>query len=253
MLDAVSAKCTSRHILGRIDVGIVVHSNGSSSKDNIIRSLEIVIKSLTTSFKHAQDMHSAFTGVLLAGWQAYFPPCILNELIKHMNFLGLDVYLEISPPTFLSEFECRNINMEVVKGMVCRNGAILPDGNRRNFFQMADMRSALRALAAPSTGSTVMMWDTVDDEVELEHAVVKRSFNWCRFSNALSWIGPRNALTDAELAVTKSVIGEPLGAMMWLKGDNIMKVHDVWKSNDKVSSWCFFLFGLRLPLKIISH
>lgn len=181
-------------------------------------------------------MQSPFTGVLMANWQTHFPPVIFNELIKYMEGLGLAVYLEISPPAFLAQRECRGINMENVRGIICRNGTILPNGKRRNFFQMADMRPALRALAAQSwtNGSVVMMWDTVDDDVDLEHAVVKRSFTWCKFSSAISYIGPRAALTDAEIAATKVVSEEPLGALMWLKGDDAMRSQELWRSNDNV-------------------
>jgi hypothetical protein len=153
-----------------------------------------------------------------------------------MDSLGFAVYLELSPPTFLTEEECRSINLELTRGIICRNGTILPDGGRRNYFQMADLRRAQRALAAqPSpSGSTVMMWETVDDDVEVSHAVVKRSFNWCRFNSAISWIGPKAALTNAELAAMKTVVGEPLGALMWLKDEQVLKSHDAWRLNDKV-------------------
>jgi hypothetical protein len=234
----IKSLCTSKHILGRLDVEALIASDknaGDTSK--MIQSLDTIVRALLHSFKRPQDMHSPFTGVLLANWEAHFPPVVFNALIKYIGSIGLDSYLEISPPNYLSEEESRAIDMEPVRGIVCRNGSIFPNGERRNYFQMAEMRHSLRALAAKSAmiSSTVMMWDTVDDNVKLEHAVVKRSFTWCNFVNALSWIGPERALTNADVAVTRTVNGEPLGAMMWLKEDAIMKLHETWRTNDRVS------------------
>lgn len=236
ILDAISSHCTSTHILGRVDVSSLVEANRSSGNNEVIRSLEIVSQTLITSFKRRHETQSPFTGVLLANWQPYFQPIICNELITYMHSLGLAVYLELSPPAFLTEEECSGIKLELIRGIVCRNGTILPNGDRRNYFQMADLRRAQRALATqPSPGgSSLVVWETVDDGVELSHAVVKRSFNWCRFNNVISWIGPKAALTDAEIAATDVVVGEPLGALMWLKDEQVLKSHDAWRLNDKV-------------------
>jgi hypothetical protein len=237
VLDALSCQRTSTHILGRLDVRTLVKSDCSSDNDEVIRSLGIVAQTLVTFFKRQQDMQSPFTGVLLADCQAHFQPVVLNELVTYMNGLGLDVWLEMSPPTFLTERQCRDINMKHIRGIVCRNGAILPDGDRRNYFQMAEMRTALRVVAAQRAMgvSTTVMWETVDDEVELAHDVIQRTFKWCNYISAICWIGPRAALTDAEIAAAKTVANVPLGALMWLKGDEVMRAHDVWRSNDKAS------------------
>jgi hypothetical protein len=229
---------TSKHVLGRMDVGLLaMPSKSAAGSAEIIHTLSIVARAVVQSFRRAQDMHSPFTGVLLANWEAYFAPVVCNEFVRYLNTIGFDVYLEVSPPNYLSERVSRAIEMEPIRGIICRNGSIFPNGERRNYFQMAEMRHSLRALAAKSAmvQSTVMMWETIDDDVKLEHAVVKRSFTWCNFSNALSWIGPRSALTDADVAVTMTVIGEPLGAMMWLKEDATIKSHEIWRTNDRVS------------------
>ena len=110
---------------------------------------------------------------------------------------------------------------------------------------MTEMRTAMRVVAAqkPIGGSTIAMWETVDDEVELAHDVIQRSFKWCNYNSAMCWIGPRAALTDAEIASARTVANEPLGALMWLKGDEVIKAHDIWRLNDKVRS-----FGWRFAL-----
>jgi hypothetical protein len=104
--------------------------------------------------------------------------------------LGLDLWLEMGPPGYLTKRQCRDINMEYIRGIVCRNGTIRPDGDRQNFFQMNDMRTEMRAIASQRVahGPPLMMWETVDDGIEVPYAVVQRSFNWCRFNSATVWI-----------------------------------------------------------------
>jgi hypothetical protein len=242
--------CTSKHVLGRVDIGLLaMPSKSAAGSAEITRTLSIVAQAVVQSFRRVQDMHSPFTGILLAKWEAHFPPPVCNELVRYLNAIGFDVYLEVSPPNYLSERVSQAIEMEPIRGVICRNGSIFPNGERRNYFQMAEMRHSLRALAAKSAmiHSTVMMWETIDDHVKLEHAVVKRSFTWCNFSSALSWVGPRRALTDADVAVAMTVTGEPLGAMMWLKENATKKVHEIWRTNDQVSYLTFQYSGGPLP------
>jgi hypothetical protein len=201
----------------------------------MVKSFGVLLQTLATRFQRPYDTQSPFTAVLLADWSAHFPPVIFNELVTYVANLGFDVYLEIAGPAFLTEDECRMIDFSVLKGIVCRNGSILPDGQQRNYFQMLDMRRALRALKVQTvtSGSTVMFWETIDDDAKLKHSVIKRSFTWCKFNSVISWIGPKSALTDAKSAKTKTVSTEPLGAMMWLKED--VKMQDTWRLNEKVS------------------
>ena len=237
VLDALSTcQPTSSHVLGRLDVRTLTESDSSSNSDDVIRLLGVVAQTLSKYFKNQHSLQSPFTGVLLAGFQTHFQPAVLNEMAKYINGLGLDLWLEMSPPAYLTERECREINMKMIRGLVCRNGTIRPDGDRQNYFQMTEMRTAMRAVAAQRVrhGPPIMMWETVDDGVELQYAVVQRSFDWCRYNSALCWIGPTAALTDAEAAPAQTVANKPLGALMWLKGDDIMKAHNVWRSNNQV-------------------
>jgi hypothetical protein len=216
---------------------MVVPSHGGSGNTKIISSLSIVAQVLAIHFRHPQNNQLQFRGVLLANWSSNFPPIVFNELIKYINNnLSLNVYLEIAPPTFLTEGQCREIDLSLIQGIAFRNGTILEHGAQRNYFQMEDMRRALRAVKVQTvmSGATVMMWETVEDDVVLEHAVIKRSFIWSNFNSVMTWIGPKGALTDAQIATTKVVTEEPLGALMWLKGDEVMKSHDWWRTNKKV-------------------
>ncbi|KAK4984016.1 hypothetical protein LTR50_006855 [Elasticomyces elasticus] len=244
VLDAVTSHSTSTQILGRLDVGSIVEAEAGpgdvdAKTDEIDtgKALEVLARSMATQWKRPSERWSPCTGVLLANWHRHFPPVVCNELIKHLAGLNLSVYLEISPPTYLSPAECADIDMELLAGILCRNGTILSNGDRRNYFQMADMRRAQRALAkhASMRASTFMMWETLDDAVVLSHAVAKRSANWCRFNSASSWIGPESALFDAEVAAAKTSPGEPLGALMWLKSNEIMAAHDIWRRNDAIA------------------
>lgn len=228
---AAASKCTASHILGRLDVENLVHDQGATGNKGMVKTFHTVCQTLVASFQL-----SSFTAVLLVNWSSQFPPVVFNELIRYANTLGLDVYLEIAAPTFLTEEKCREIDLSVIKGIVCRNGSILPDGSHRNYFQMIEMRRALRALKVQTRmgASNIMFWETIDDDVELKHCVIKRSFIWCKFNSVIAWIGPRAALMDEKIAMRKTVQGEPLGAMMWLKSDNVVKVQDLWRNNNKV-------------------
>jgi hypothetical protein len=238
VLDALSTcQPTSTHILGRLDVKTLVKSDKSTNSDEVIQCLYLLTQTLTTYFKTPEGEQSPFTGVLLADCQTHFQPAVLNGVAKYINGLGLDLWLEMGPPAYLTERQCRDINMEYIRGIICRNGTIRPDGDRQNFFQMNDMRTAMRAVAAQRVthGPPLMMWETVDDGIEVPYAVVQRSFNWCRFNSATVWIGPESALTDADVAAAQTVTEQPLGALMWLKNDDNMKAHDAWRTNDQVS------------------
>lgn len=236
VLEAISSNPTTKEIIGRLDVGMLVDVNGCLEPQKLVCALKAFNDLLVSSFKRPHDVRTPFTGALLANCHQHFPPIIFNELVRYIRSLGLDVYLEISPPMFMGVRECRETNFSLFKGIVCRNGTILPNGQGRNYFQMADMRLPLRALAAQTTGATVMMWEAVEDHVAIDHAVVTRSFNWCRFSSALSWVGHNIATMDADVAESRSVVGEPLGAMMWLKSEKTMEVQKTWTTNNRVST-----------------
>lgn len=233
---------SSTHIIGRLGISTLAKSDGSSSHDDVIRAIDIIAQTLATRFMTPQDMASSsssaspFTGVLLAGFEAHFQPPVLNEIARYIRSLGLDLWLEMGPPAYPTERECRDINMELVRGVVCRNSTIRPDGDIQDYFQMTSVRTAMRAIAAQRIphGPPLMIWETVDDDVELQYAVVQRSFNWCRYNSALCWIGSAAALTDAAVSAAASASEKPLGALMWLKNEDNMRAHDSWRSNNQV-------------------
>ncbi|OJJ07409.1 hypothetical protein ASPVEDRAFT_46734 [Aspergillus versicolor CBS 583.65] len=237
VLDSLAGVTAPTHTLARLDVASHIQIGQNSRHDEAICALSGLTSALTTRLRRPQDAHSLFNGVLLSEFDRYFQPVVMNEVVKFINGLGLDVWLEVSPPDYLPERTCREIDMERVRGVVYRNGTILANGDRRNYFDMEKMRTVMRVVAAqkPIGESTLAMWETVDDGVELQHNVLHRSYKWCNYNSAMSWIGSESALTDAAIAARKTVVHEPIGALMWMKDENTLAAHDVWRQNEDIS------------------
>ncbi|KAE8341479.1 hypothetical protein BDV24DRAFT_163318 [Aspergillus arachidicola] len=236
VLSALSAQRTASYTLGRLDVRVLANSERASDNDEVIQALEVVSQTLRTHFKQSQDAQSPFNGVLLADFLAHFQPVVLNALVKYINQLGIDVWLELSPPAYMTEQQCRDIDMLPIRGFIYRNATISPDGSSRNYFQMTEMRTVMRAIASQKSmgGTTIAMWETIDNGVELSHDVIHRSFKWCNYRSARCWIAPRAALCDATVATARTITEEPLGALMWMKGNEVTEAHNIWRSNSKV-------------------
>ena len=242
VLDAAS-QSTSSQVLARLDADALLASSDFANQKDDIRSFSVVAQALTSHLKFHDERWSPFTGVLLANWQTRVKPIVFNQLLGYLHGCNLDVYLEVSPPAFLSASECSEIDMQPLRGIICRNGTISTDGDRCNYYQMEGMRRVQRALGkhASMGGHTFLMWETIDDAAELTHAVVKRSYNWCRFNSTISWIGPSAALTNADVAASQTVPGEPLGSLMWLKSNEMIAAQEIWRKNDEVcvaAGWC---------------
>lgn len=233
---AAAAAATSTQIIGRLDFARLESVLRPGARSKPADLLKDVHNMLCSEIKGSGDLYLPFTGVLLAEWRDCFTTEICCELVKHFRLLGLDVYLEAAGPEFLTEKECKYLGLELVQGIICRNGTILRNGDRSNYYQMANMRRTQRALAKHmSLGGVIFaMWETIDDGVHLPHAIAKRSSNWCRFNTAPSWVGPESALYDPEVAAQRSLAGEPVGALMWLKSNESMAVHDTWRQNGRI-------------------
>jgi hypothetical protein len=231
VIDALTSEhSASAHVIGRVDVQSLAKSDAASNGDEVIRTLDVLAKHIVNHFR------SPFTGVLLANFQCHFQPAVLNETAKFLRGLGLDVWLELSAPDYLTERQACDINAKLIRGIIYRNGTIRPDGDRQNYFQMGRMRTAMRAIARQRVthGPPQMMWETINDDADIQYAVVQRSYSWCRYNSCLLWIGHAAALTDAEAAATMAVAQQPLGALVWLKDDDILKAHDTWRKNEQV-------------------
>jgi hypothetical protein len=229
-----SCAYASPNILGRLDVHSLMESERGSNAEQIIRSIRILNETISTFFLHNGE--SPFTAVLLAKFADHFSPPVLNELVGYINALGYEVWLELSHPDYLPDIQCREINMKAIGGVVYRNGTIRTDGSQQDFHQMTAMRTVMRAIAAQRVahGPPMVLWETVDDDYEHQYAVTQRSFNWCRYNSSLCWIGSASALCNAEAAAVRTVSEKPLGALMWMKNDNNMNAHNIWRNNDQV-------------------
>ncbi|KAL3443104.1 hypothetical protein BJX65DRAFT_312121 [Aspergillus insuetus] len=236
VLDALSGGTSASNVLARLDVRKLIESDTSTDNNEVDHVIRGLTATLVNRLRRPGDTQSLFNAVLLADCHDTFQPVILNELVKFINGLGLGVWLEFAPPDYLPEKTCREIDMARIRGVVYRNGTILPNGDRRNYFQMEKMRTVMRVVAAqkPIGDSTLAMWDTVDDDVELSHDVLHRSYKWCNYNSAMSWIGTLSSLTDATIASGKTVIHEPIGALMWMKNEQTLAAHDFWRQNGKI-------------------
>ncbi|KAI6711821.1 glycosyl transferase: group 1 family protein [Diplocarpon mali] len=237
VLHALSTcQSSSAHVLGRLDLQQLAKSETSSSSEEVNQLLSTLAEYVRAHFR-SQTQMMPFTGVLLAGFRSHLQPVVLNATAKYIGSLGLDLWLEIeaSPLECLTQRECRDIKMNMVRGVVYRNGTIRPDGDRQNYFHMTEMRTAMRAIAAQQSRTLTMMWETIDDGVKAQYAIVQRSFQWCQFNSALCWIGSAASLDDADVATEYTVSQKPLGGLMWLKDEDNMKAHDLWRANDQIS------------------
>ncbi|KAK2612538.1 hypothetical protein QQS21_001476 [Conoideocrella luteorostrata] len=233
-----TCQSTSRHVLGRIDVQALSGVATGKNTDDVIKNLTVLTQTLNSHLRCREQESSAYSGVLLAGFREHFRPAVMNELARCIKHIGLDLWLELSYPTYLTENEARAIDMKYVRGIVYRNGTIRQDGDRQNYFQMEAMRTVMRDVARQRVahGPALIMWETIDDEEEMQFAVVMRTYNWCAYNSALCWIGHLDALIDAEAASTRSTRTKPLGALMWMKNENNMRAHDVWRTNNEIST-----------------
>jgi glycosyltransferase involved in cell wall biosynthesis len=232
-LEAADALASS-HILGRLDVVRLTRSDGSKSTKEVIGAVDAVSHVLRNVFHHQS---ARFTGVLLADFTSHFQPLVLNRLVNYIRSLGLDVWLELSYPNYLTLTECIQIDFHRVRGVVYRNATIRTDGLQQNVHQMEALRTAQRGIAKQKVPQSLpmMLWETVDHGAALDYAICQRTFAWCRYNSAIPWIAPSSALYDVDVALEQAVTSAPLGALMWLKDENNMKAHDFWRLNNDIS------------------
>jgi hypothetical protein len=229
VLEALSSSSKiPTYVIGRIDVAAL--TVGVAETDCLAK-IKIITETILQM--RSSDDPSPFNGVLIANWDNTLTPGICNEIIGFLHGLNLHVYNEISEPGFMDELNSA-LKIELLSGVVFVNGAIMPNGERRDYFNMLSMKSALEIVTAQSCLRSefgVLMCEIVSDDSPPTNAVVKRSFKWCSFYGAVMWIGTQRALKDASMNV---FVREPDGAFEWLKRDAVMEVHEIWKSNSKV-------------------
>jgi hypothetical protein len=219
---------SSTYIIGRIDIGLL--TTGLAETDRVAK-VKIITDTILNSMG-PQNNSTPFNGVLLANWDTSLTPGICNEIIGFLHSLNLNVYNEIISPRFMDSINSA-LKTELLAGVVFINGAIIPNGERRDYFNMLSMKNALEIVTAQSClrEFAVLMCEIYDTRPA--NAVVKRSFKWSSFYGAVSWIGSRDALKDAEM---NTFVQQPDGAFEGLKREDVIDIHEIWRNNSKVHS-----------------
>ncbi|POS88089.1 hypothetical protein EPUL_000337 [Erysiphe pulchra] len=229
VLEAISSGfyAVSPQILARLDLRLTTNQ---STLMQVVTVTEWIIKNISVLDKSA-NYQMCFTGVCICNWVNSCSTSFLKEFIYFLSTLGFLVYLEIADPKFLCEPEL--IELQEVNGLIIRNGTILRNGEERNAFQMEKLRSTIKGFTSEAClrSFVVLLWETMDDGAQPSNAVIKRSYQWSRFYNAVPWIGTRSALKTAGLSFTQK---EPLGAFEWLKRIQVMEIHKKWSSNQSI-------------------
>lgn len=219
------------HIIARLDFLQVLSFSAIDDEVDMLRAVYHVSKVIQQTLRQP-DQRRYFTGVLLAGWRERLSTPLLEGLSKLFSAHGLDVFLEIGPPSFLDEL--KNFSLKQFAGVVVRNGTILQNGERRDFFDMDKMKGTTKAFVSESCMRpfTVMMWDTVETGADLSHAVTRRAHMWCSYHGAMFFVTRKAALTDMSLVEPSE---EPLAAFQWLKNRKVMAVHEKFRTTRIVS------------------
>ncbi|KAF2017560.1 glycosyltransferase family 4 protein [Aaosphaeria arxii CBS 175.79] len=232
------------HLIARLDLLRVLNFRAGQCEVDMLPAVYLVSE-VVRKFLRRDDQRRYFTGVLVAGWCERLSVPLLNGLAKLLAAHGLDVFLEIGPPDFLNKVE--KLNLKLFAGIVVRNGTILPNGERRDFFAMDSMKSTTKAFVSESCMRPfmVMMWDTVDGDAELSHAVARRAHMWCSYHGAIPFVAREGALTD--LSHVRSC-EEPLAAFQWLKNRKVMAIHERFRSTRLLSPEFSSIIDDYLPL-----
>lgn len=234
LTDLLESAGRPKYVVGRLDIGPLLKpaSNARHSEKVFITCIDGILAAISSKLRDEKGRYNGFTGVLLADWD-FLPASVLHELGNVIVNMGLEVYLEASAPEFIKDSEI--LASPSISGLVIRNGILHGDGERQDCFDMEALHATVKGFVTQSCirEFTVLAWEALDDSVALSHAVLKRTFGWCKFYNVLPWIGSEVALFDASV---DAVAFEPLSAFAWLKEPRVMELHDMWKSQQPVKT-----------------
>lgn len=234
ILDAVHNDDVSLgpHVIARLDLASICDFTITVSDINKVTVISLVA-SVAREILRQPNQRRYFTGVLLSGWQGRLSTPLVKGLAKLLAAHALDVFLEIGPPDFLES--CEKISLQEFAGVVLTNGTIMANGEHRDYFAMDKMKSTTKAFVSESCMRpfVVMVWDTVEDDAELSHAVARRAHMWCSYHGALLFIARQGALMD--IYQSRSC-DEPLAAFQWLKDRRVMEIHQKFRTTRTVSS-----------------
>ncbi|KAL5424690.1 hypothetical protein PMIN04_003073 [Paraphaeosphaeria minitans] len=235
------------HLIARLDLFKVLPFVAKDNEIDMLKAIHLISLFLNDAVRRP-DQRRYCTGVLVSGWRERTCIRVLNALAKLFRAYGLDVYLEVAGPEFLDEV--KKLDFKLVAGMVVRNGTIMENGERRDYFAMDKMKTTTKAFVSQAClrPFLTMMWDTVDDQADLSHAVTRRAHMWCSYHGAIPYFARRCALTD--IAEVRSC-AEPLAAFQWLKDRRVMNVHEKFRTTRVLSSEFSSIIDDYLPLQSI--
>lgn len=219
------------HIIARLDLLAVLPFSAKKSEIDMLKAVHLVSLILNDSIRLPHQQRYC-TGVLIAGWKEQLCIRMLNGLAKLFHAYGLDVYLEVTAPDFLNDVG--KLNYKLFAGMTVRNGTIMRDGKRRDYFAMENMKTTTKTFVSQAClrPFLTMMWDTIDDDADVSHAVTRRAHMWCSYHGAIPYFARQCALRD--ISEVRSC-EEPLAAFQWLKERRVMAVHDRFRTSRIVS------------------
>jgi hypothetical protein len=237
------------HIIARMDLLQVLPFVATDNEINMQKAVYLASE-VVQKYLRLPDQRRYFTGVLIAGWRERVRTPLLNGIAKLLSAYGLEVYLEVGPPDYLDKVE--KLNLGLFAGIIVRNGTILENGERRDFFAMDKMKTTTKAFVSQAClrPFLTMMWDTIDDDADLTHAVTRRAHMWCSYHGAIPYFVRRCALTN--MSEVRSC-EEPLAAFQWLKDRRVMNVHEKFRTMRTVShtlliiQWTLLIIRSSLP------
>jgi hypothetical protein len=228
---------TPTRIVGRLDLAVLIKKpvHTRMPESFVISSLDKIMSIISKYFQAQNGGSNVFNGILLAGWEI-FPVPVLHQLSAILTSNGLEVYLETGAPDFLKVSSV--LTAESIAGLVIKNALMHPNGDRRDCFDMEGLRSTVKSFVSQAClrNFTVLVWETLDNDVVPSIAVLKRTHTWCNFYSAVPWIGSNNALYDLSI---NTVTVQPLSAFDWLKDRHVLELHDLWRNNRVVSTLQF--------------
>ncbi|KAH4233171.1 hypothetical protein HBI06_065230 [Parastagonospora nodorum] len=235
------------HIIARLDLQQVLGFKITNTELELSRVVYIISKLVRQTLRQP-DQRRYFTGVVVAGWQERLSTPLLNGVAKLLTAYGLDVYLEVGPPEFLEG--AGKLDIGLFSGVIVRNGTIMSNGERRDYFEMDKMKTTTKAFVSQACQRPffTMMWDTIDDEADLSHAVVRRAHMWCNYHGAIPYFTRLRALTS--IYDIRSC-EEPLAAFQWLKTRRVMNVHEKYRTCRTLSPDFSSIIDDYLPLQSI--
>lgn len=219
------------HIIARLDLLKILPFAAKENEIDMLKAIHLISLFLNDAVRRPNQQRYC-TGILVASWRERICIRMLNALAKLFRAYGLDVYLEVAAPEFLNDVG--KLNLKLFDGMIVRNGTIMENGERRDYFAMDKMKTTTKAFVSQAClrPFLTMMWDTIDDEADLSHAVLRRAHMWCSYHGAIPYFVRRCALMD--IAEVRSC-EEPLAAFQWLKDRRVMSVHDKFRTTRVVS------------------